>query len=64
MKEILFIGSIATVFHRISIGFKVNLSVTDSMDMSLSKLQEMVKDREPGVLPGMQYVASQRVGQY
>ena len=25
----------------------------DSMDMSLSKLQEMVKDREPGVLQPM-----------
>ena len=25
--------------------------ITDSMDMSLSKLQEIVKDREPGVLP-------------
>ena len=24
--------------------------ITNSMDMSLSKLQEMVKDREPGVL--------------
>ena len=24
--------------------------ITDSMDMSLSKLQEMVKDRKPGVL--------------
>ena len=35
--------------------------ITDSMDMSLSKLQEMVKDREgkPGVLQSM---GSQRVG--
>ena len=24
--------------------------ITDSMDMSLSKLQELVKDRQPGVL--------------
>ena len=24
--------------------------ITDSMDMNLSKLQEIVKDREPGVL--------------
>ena len=32
--------------------------ITDSMDMSLSKLREMVKDREPGVLQSM---GSQRV---
>ena len=34
-------------------------SITDSIDMSLSKLQEMVKDREPGVL---QSLGLQRVG--
>ena len=28
-------------------------SITDSMDMNLSKLQEIVKDREPGVLQSM-----------
>ena len=28
-------------------------SITDSMAMSLGKLQEMVKDREPGVLQSM-----------
>ena len=27
--------------------------IIDSMDMSLSKLQELVKDREPGVLQSM-----------
>ena len=27
--------------------------ITDSMAMSLGKLQEMVKDREPGVLQSM-----------
>ena len=32
---------------------------TDSMDMSLSKLQELVMDREPGVLQSM---GSQSVG--
>ena len=34
-------------------------SITDSMDMNLSKLREEVKDREPGVLQSM---GSQRVG--
>ena len=34
--------------------------ITNSMDMSLSKLQEMVKDREASMLQSM---GSQRVGQ-
>ena len=33
--------------------------ITDSMDMSLSKLQELVMDRGPGVL---RFMGSQRVG--
>ena len=33
--------------------------ITDAMDMSLSKLQELVMDREPGVLQSM---GSQSVG--
>ena len=33
--------------------------ITDSMEMSLSKLQELVMDRETGVL---QFMGSQRVG--
>ena len=33
--------------------------ITDSVDMSLSKLQEKVKDRKPGML---QSLGSQRVG--
>ena len=28
-------------------------SITDSIDMSVSKLQEIVKDREPGMLQSM-----------
>ena len=28
--------------------------ITDSTDMSLSKLQEIVKDREPGMLQSME----------
>ena len=35
-------------------------SITKSMDMSLSKLQEIVKDRKPGLL---QSTGLQRVGQ-
>ena len=27
--------------------------ITDSMDMSLSKLQEIVKDKDPGLLQSM-----------
>ena len=34
-------------------------SITDSMDVSLSELRELVMDREPGVL---QFMGSQRVG--
>ena len=33
--------------------------ITDSMDMSLSKFQEIVKDREASML---QFMGSQRVG--
>ena len=32
--------------------------ITDTMDMSLSKLQEMIKDRKPGMLYS---IGSQRV---
>ena len=33
--------------------------ITDSMDMSLGKLKELVVDRRPGVL---QFMGSQKVG--
>ena len=33
--------------------------ITDSMDMSLSKLWEVVKDRKPGVLQSMKKSQSQ-----
>ena len=35
--------------------------ITNSMDMSLRKLQEIVKDRQPGVLQSM---GSQTVGHH
>ena len=34
--------------------------ITNSVDMNLSKLQEMMKDRDPGML---QFMGPQRVGQ-
>ena len=35
--------------------------ITDSMDMGLGELQELVMDRRPGVL---RFMGSQRVGHY
>ena len=35
--------------------------ITDSMDVSLSKLQEMVKDRRPGMLQSMGSLRVQHV---
>ena len=35
--------------------------ITDSMDMSLGKIRELVMDRGHGVLP---FMGSQRVGHY
>ena len=35
--------------------------ITDSMDMGLGELQELVMDRKPGVL---RFMGSQRVGHY
>ena len=35
--------------------------IIDSMDMNLSKLWELVKDRKPGMLQSMESMESQRV---
>ena len=35
--------------------------ITDSMDVSLSELRELVMDRRPGVL---RFMGSQRIGHY
>ena len=38
---------------------KLLASITDTMDMNLSKLRNIVKDRKPGMLL---FIGSQRVG--
>ena len=38
--------------------------ITDSMDMSLSKLQEMAKDREAGLLQSMRLQSQTRLSDW
>ena len=50
MEKTLMLGKIEGRRRRGLQKMKLLYSITYSMDMNLSKLQEMVKDREPGVL--------------
>ena len=59
LEETLMLGKIESRKRRGRLRMRWLDSITDSMDMSLSKLQELVLDREPGVL---QSTGLQRVG--
>ena len=59
LEKILILGKIEGKRRRGQQRMKWLDSTIDSMDMNLSKLQEIVKDRGPGVLQSM---GSQRAG--
>ena len=58
LEKILMLGKIEGKRRREQQRMRRSDGITDSMDMSLSKLREMVKNREDGVLQSM---GSQRV---
>ena len=59
LEKILMLGKIEGKRRREQQRMRRSDGITDSMDMSLSKLREMVKNREDGVLQSM---GLQRVG--
>ena len=59
LEKILMLGKIEGGRRRERQRMRCLDGITDSMDMSLSKLRELVTDREPGVPQSM---GSQRVG--
>ena len=59
LEKILMLGKIEGRRRRGRLRMRHLDGIPDSMDVSLSKLQEMVKVRKPGVLQAM---GSQRVG--
>ena len=59
MEKTLMVGKIKGRRRRGRQRMRWSDGITDSMDMNWSKLQEMVRDRRPGVL---WFMGSQRVG--
>ena len=58
LEKTMMLGKIEGWRRRGSQRMRLLDGITDSMEMSLSKLQEMVKDRKPGMLQSM---VSQRI---
>ena len=59
LEKILMLGKIESRRRRGRQRMRWLDDIISTVDMSLSKLREMVKDRKPGTLPSME---SQRVG--